>query len=90
MFADIVELIGARGLYSDEQENNKQLRQLRRSPEYNLGQSRAALDLQLQQSIPTISIFDPMAGLSALPGSTSCFRTIKTKINMALGYGCKR
>ena len=63
--------IGARGLYADEQAaNNKQLRQLRRSPEYNLGQSRAALDLQLQQSIPTTSIFDPMAGLSALPAST--------------------
>lgn len=63
--------IGARDLYADEQAaNNKQLRQLRRSPEYNLGQSRAALDLQLQQSIPTTSIFDPMAGLSALPAST--------------------
>ncbi len=63
--------IGARDLYSDEQAaNNKQLRQLRRSPEYNLGQSRAALDLQLQQSIPTTSIFDPMAGLSVLPVST--------------------
>lgn len=61
----------SRGLFADEQADvNKQIRQLRRSPEYNLGQSRAALDLQLQQSIPTTSIFDPMAGLSALPVST--------------------